>query len=73
MATSRYCLPCGGHCTAGYLDLDKMKNSWIIELFFISSSYSFIFVGFLPAVPTLAIFDFVTVIEAESANDPGGI
>jgi hypothetical protein len=50
-----------------------MKSSWILELFFISSSYSFILVGFLPAVPTLTIFDFVTVIEAEPANDPGGI
>jgi hypothetical protein len=55
------------------LDLDKMKNGWILELFFISSFYSFILVGFFPAVPTLAIFDFVTVIEAEPANDPGRI
>jgi hypothetical protein len=56
-----------------YLDLDKMKNSWILELFFISSFYSFILVGLLPAVPALSIFDFVTVIEAEPANNPGGI
>ena len=50
-----------------------MKSSWILELFFISSFYSFILVGFFPTVPTLAIFDFVTVIEAEPANDPGRI
>jgi hypothetical protein len=55
------------------LNLDKMKNRWIFELFFISSFYSFILVGFFPTVPTLAIFDFVTVIEAEPANNPGGI
>ncbi len=50
-----------------------MKSSWILELFFISRSYSFILVGFLPAVPPLAIFDFVAVTEAEPANDPGRI
>ncbi len=50
-----------------------MKSSWILKLFFISRSYSFILVGFLPAVPTLAIFDFMAAIEAESANDPGWV
>jgi hypothetical protein len=50
-----------------------MKSSWILELFFISSFYSFILVGLLPAIPALSIFNFVTVIEAEPANNPGGI
>ncbi len=84
-----YCLPCGGlgtYCACKnkgtacravgivhYLGLDKMKSSWILELFFISSPYSFILVGFLPTIPTLAIFDFVAIIEAETANNPGGI
>ena len=54
-------------------DLDKMKNSWILELFFISSFYSFILVGFFPAVPALAVFHFMAVIEAKSANDPGWV
>ncbi len=50
-----------------------MKSSWILKLFFISRPYSFILVGFLQAVPTLAVFDFMAVIEAESANDPGWV
>jgi hypothetical protein len=61
--------------TAGNLHLgfDKMKSSWILKLFFISRPYSFILVRFLPAVLTLAVFDFMAVIEAESANDPGWV
>ncbi len=50
-----------------------MKSSWILKLFFISRSYSFILVGFLLTVPALAVFDFMAVIEAEPANDPGWI
>ncbi len=68
-----YCLPCGGHSTAGRLDFDKMKSSWIFKLFFISSSYSFILVGFLPTVPALAVFNFMAVVEAQPANDPGWV
>jgi hypothetical protein len=50
-----------------------MKSSRILELFFISRSYSFILVRFLPAVPALAVFYFMAVVEAEPANDPGWI
>ncbi len=50
-----------------------MKSSWVLKLFFISHSYSFILVGFLPAVPALAVFYFMAVLEAESANDPGWV
>jgi hypothetical protein len=52
------------------LNLDKMKNRWIFEFFFIPSFYSFILVGFFPTAPTFTIFDFVTVIKAEPANNP---
>ncbi len=50
-----------------------MKSIRILELFFISRSYSFILVGFLPAVPALAVFHFMAVIEAELADDPGWV
>jgi hypothetical protein len=30
-------------------------------------------IRFLPAIPALAVFDFVTVIEAESADNPGWV
>ncbi len=50
-----------------------MKSRRVLHLFFISRSYGFILVWFFPAVPTLAIFDFMAVIKAESADHPGWV
>jgi uncharacterized membrane protein (GlpM family) len=50
-----------------------MKSSRILKLFFISRSYRFVLIGFFPAAPTLAVLNFMTVIEAEPADDPGWV
>jgi uncharacterized membrane protein (GlpM family) len=50
-----------------------MKSSWILKLFFISRPYRFILVGFFPTVPTLAVLNFMAVIEVEPADDPGWV
>ncbi len=50
-----------------------MESHGVPHFCLIQSIYSFVSVRFLPAVPTFAVFNFMTVFEAKSADHPGWV
>jgi hypothetical protein len=50
-----------------------MESRGVLHFCLIQCIYSFVSVRFLPAVPTFAVFDLLTVLEAKSADHPGWV
>ncbi len=50
-----------------------MESCGVLHFCLVQCSNSFVLVRFLPAVPTFAVFYFMTVLKAESADHPGWV
>ncbi len=50
-----------------------MESCGVLHFCLVQCSYSFVAVSFLPAIPAFAVFNFMAVHEAESADHPGWV